>query len=162
MRRILVSRTLTLLLAVILVGCSSGQLADDAPSGDEAPSASEATAESTPTAVPTPDPTPTRQPTPRPTPKPEASVRKGEQIVIAWQPEYSDRYVDYQVIIEVINDGTGWAELSAFNSDYTIFNTDGGIVTTGGFIYAYPEYVGPGETAYLVSRAGIGFMHKGE
>jgi hypothetical protein len=78
-----------------------------------------------------------------------ADVRKGEGKVIAWGTEYSD-YVEYVVVQEVVNDGDGWAELSAFNSDYTLLDSDGGIITTGSFTYALPRYLGPGETGYLV------------
>jgi hypothetical protein len=105
-----------------------------------------------PTATPGPraTPRPTVRPTPRLTPEPAATLEKTQQVVHAWQAQYSD-YVSYQVVLEVRNTGTGWAELSAFNSDYTILGPDGGVVTTGSFTYEYPKFVGPGDVGYLVA-----------
>ncbi|MEK6191352.1 MAG: hypothetical protein AABM41_03385 [Chloroflexota bacterium] len=92
----------------------------------------------------------TPRPTPPPTPEPEGVVEKTQEVVLAWQREFSD-YVSYQVVLEVQNIGTGWAELSAFDSDYTILRPDGSVVTTGSFTYEYPTFVGPGEFGYLIA-----------
>lgn len=95
-------------------------------------------------------PRPTVRPTPQPTPAPAAVVGTTQQVVHAWQAQYSD-YVSYQVVLEVRNTGTGWAELSGFGSDYTVLGPDGGVVTTGSFNYEFPKFVGPGEFGYLVA-----------
>jgi hypothetical protein len=124
------------LLTMALSGCSSG--ASSAGEGSLASSGSDRVS---------PRVTPTQAPTP--TPEPEAVVNKTQQVVIAWQDEYSD-YVSYQVVLEVRNTGTGWAKLSGFNSDYTILGPDGGVVTTGRFNYEFPKFVGPGEFGYLI------------
>jgi hypothetical protein len=84
-----------------------------------------------------------------PAPPPEAELAQGDNVVLAWQSETRD-YVTYYVVVEIMNQGGGWGQLSPFGSDYTVLDSSGGIVTTGSFIYAYPEFVGPGETAYLV------------
>jgi hypothetical protein len=85
-----------------------------------------------------------------PTAEPEAVVGKTQEVVHAWQAQYSD-YVSYQVVLEVKNTGTGWAELSGFGSDYTILGPDGGVITTGSFNYEFPKFVGPGEFGYLIA-----------
>lgn len=95
-------------------------------------------------------PRPTVRPTPRPTPEPAAVVEKTQQVVHAWKADYAD-YVSYQVVLEVRNTGTGWAELSGLGSDYTILGPDGGVVTTGSFNYEFPKFVGPGEFGYLIA-----------
>ena len=128
---------------VVVAGCSAYEPIAD-PS-DSAP----AEASSAPEATPSPTARPTARPTPRATPVPVADLAKSQQVVYAWQNEFSN-YISYQVIIELVNQGDGWAQLSAFDSDYQILDADGGLVTTGGFTYAFPEYVGPGESAYLI------------
>jgi hypothetical protein len=50
---------------------------------------------------------------------------------------------------ELKNVGTGWAKLDPFDSDYTVLDKAGGVVTTGSFTYAYPAFVAPGGVAYL-------------
>jgi hypothetical protein len=69
--------------------------------------------------------------------------------LIAWKPQYSD-YVSYIVIQEVENRGSGWARVEAFQSDYAIYDGSGAVVTTGSFLYSYPDYLGPGQTGYLI------------
>lgn len=98
---------------------------------------------------PTPRTTPTPRPTPVPTPEAEGELVKTQEVVIAWQAEFSD-YVSYQVIVEVENVGTGWAQQNAFDADYTILGSDGGVVATGRFTYAFPEYIPPGGFGYMV------------
>ena len=94
------------------------------------------------------NPTPTLQPTSVPTPAPEGNVAKVREVVIAWKPEYSS-YVSFQIIVELKNTGTGWAQLHPGQSDYTILDGSGDVVGTGSFTYAFPEFVAPGATAYL-------------
>lgn len=137
-------RRASLLLAaiVLLAGCTGRQLAAD-PTESVAESAS-----TTARPEPTPAPTPTHEPTPRPTPEPEADLRRGAMTVVAWMPQFGDSPWG-QVFVEIVNDGDGWAELQPGDSDFTILDANGGLVTTGFFIYAYPEILGPGETGYL-------------
>ncbi len=134
-------RLLMLGVVFVMVGCSAQAGGTSSPV---------ATATASPTGRPTPRITPTPRPTPVPTPEPKGELTKTQAIVLAWKAQYSD-YVSYQVIVEVKNTGSGWAQQSAFNSDFTILGPDGGVVTTGSFLYAYPEFVGPGETGYLMT-----------
>lgn len=137
------TRAATLIAVLFAVaGCASGeQIADStSPAASASP-----TAEPTPT----PSPRPTAEPTPRPTPKPSADLARSQQVVYAWQNEFSD-YVSFQVIIEIVNEGDGWGEVSAFNSDYQVLDGGGGLVTTGSFTYAFPAFIGPGATGYLI------------
>ena len=97
----------------------------------------------------TPRVTPTPRPTPVPTPEAEGELVKTQEVVIAWQNEFSD-YVSYQVLVEVQNVGTGWAQQNAYDADYTILGPDGGVVATGRFTYAFPEYIPPGGFGYMV------------
>jgi hypothetical protein len=77
-------------------------------------------------------------------------LEKTQEVVLAWQREFAD-YVNYQVVLEARNTGTGWAELSAFDSDYTILSPDGSVVTTGGFTYEFPTFIPAGGLGYLVA-----------
>jgi hypothetical protein len=79
-----------------------------------------------------------------PTPPPRADLVQGDIVVLAWDGE------SYYVVIEITNQGGGWGQLSPSDSDYTVYDSFGGIVKTGSFVYAYPKFVGPGETAYFV------------
>lgn len=125
------------LMLVVLSACSAG-----------ASSAGEAVS-NTPTASARPTPRVTPTPVPTQTPTPEGVLEKTQEVVLAWKGQYSD-YVSYQVVLEVKNTGTGWVELNAFRSDYTILGPDGGVITTGGFLYEYPKFIGPGEFGYLI------------
>lgn len=133
---------LGVILVVVVIGYVAGQL-----DGSGAPVAG-ATGSEEPTATATAAATP--RPTPPPTPEPAGLLEKTQEVVIAWQREFSD-YVSYQVVLQVQNTGTGWAELSAFESDYTILGSDGSVVTTGLFTYEFPKFVGPGEFGYLIA-----------
>jgi hypothetical protein len=140
-------RLLTTALAVILIAaCSGPQLADDPLPESQQPSAS-----AEPTDEPGEEPTPTPEPTPRPTEAPAADLARVHQVVYAWTQEFSD-FISYQVIISIVNEGSGWAEVSAFDSDYQVLDANGGLVTTGFFTYAYPAFLGPGETGYLIGE----------
>jgi hypothetical protein len=137
-------RQLVILTSVLLAACSAqtGVKSSTTP-GD-------AVATPTPTERPTPRVTPTPRPTPSPTPEAKGELTKTQAVVIAWQNEFSD-YVSYQVLVEVKNTGTGWAHQQPFNSDYTILGPDGGVVGTGSFTYAYPEFIDAGEFGYLIA-----------
>jgi len=86
---------------------------------------------------------------PPPSPTPASSVSITAKKLIAWKAQYSS-YVNYYVIAEIKNEGTMWAQLSTFDSDYTIYDGAGKVTTTGTFTYAYPDYIGPGDTGYLI------------
>jgi hypothetical protein len=145
-RRPLLLRVGAAIAALLVVGAIAVALQGNDP-GVAKPGASDSQ-----TASPSPRATPraTVRPTPRPTPEPAAVVEKTQEVVHAWQGEFSD-YVSYQVVLEIKNTGTGWAELSGFGSDYTILGPDGGVITTGSFNYEFPKFVGPGEFGYLVA-----------
>jgi hypothetical protein len=103
----------------------------------------------------TPAPTASRIPvTPAPTklvtPEPKADLQKVKEVVLAWKTYKGSAYVDYQVIVELKNLGTGWAEVSGFDSDYTVLDAGGDVTTTGSFTYEFPKFIGPGETGYLI------------
>jgi hypothetical protein len=138
-------RTLLLLAvaAIFLSSCSSGSTSIGTPS-----SIQPATVTATATVVTAPTPGPVATPTPTPV---QAAVSKVSQTVHAWkEPAISE--IIYEVIIEVKNSGSGWAELSS-GSDYTIYDKDGGVTSTGSFRYYYPRYLGPGETGYLLYQS---------
>jgi hypothetical protein len=124
---------------------------DECFGADESPASSVATEAAAASRSPRPTPrvTPTPRPTPVPTPEAEGELIKTQEVVIAWQNEFSD-YVSYQVIVEVQNVGTGWAQQNGFDGDYTILGPDGGVVATGGFSYEFPEYIPPGGFGYLI------------
>lgn len=138
--------TLVILAVVVIGGCSAGakDVGTQAPTGKPPATAALASA-----ASPTPDATAAPTPTPKPTIG-EAKLSKTQQIVHAWAS--SGTYVRYEVIVEVKNSGSGWADMMAGSSDYTVYDKDGGVTATGNFLYAYPRYLGPGETGYLLEQ----------
>lgn len=73
-------------------------------------------------------------------------------MVHAWP---SGSKVRYQVIIEVKNNGSGWADLVPGSSDYTVHDMNGGVTATGSFLYAHPRYLGPGETGYRLDEGSV-------
>lgn len=121
---------------VLLSGCASSS---PLPTGS-----TEASQKATPTS----QPTPTAVPTPRPTPKPEGQLETVGELVLAWGS--ASHFVSYIVIVEMHNSGTGWAQLLPSQSDYTVLNGSGGVTVTGSFFHAYPEFIAPGETGYLL------------
>jgi hypothetical protein len=140
--------TLAILAVVALAGCTTGT--KDV--GTQAPG-NTGVATASPSAAASPSPIVTRAPTPTLAPTPgQADVSIVKQIVHAWPS--SGSYVSYQVIIEVKNNGSGWADMIRGSSDYTVYDKDGGVTATGSSPYAYPRYLGPGETGYLLA-AGI-------
>lgn len=132
-------------MVLIVSGCAAP------PPGRLAESTKAETADSTEreTAEPTPTPRPTRRATPRPTPMPEGELAITHEVVYAW-PSGGD-YTYWQVILAVENVGTGWAEMSGFDSDYQILDASGGLVATGSFNYEFPKFIGPGERGFLIA-----------
>src|SRR5688572_12595122 len=77
----------------------------------------------------------TARPTAASTPEPSASVAKVRELI---RPCESFGTVMGMVIVEVINEGTGWADLQG--GDYTVYDDDENVVGTGSFYYAFPRY----------------------
>lgn len=136
-------------ISVVVMGCS-GALTSTSSIGSAAPSTTSAGAGSirpSPTTNVVSDPPtepPTAAPTEPPTPEPSASVAKVRETV---RPCESGAYVRAMVIVELVNEGDGWAELSG--GDYTVFDGDENVIGTGRFTYSYPKYLAPGATGYL-------------
>jgi hypothetical protein len=80
------------------------------------------------------------------TPEPEGFVEFGDTHLIKWR---SSLGVQWQVIQEMTNSGDGWANVNV-PGEYTIYDKDGNVVTTGVTSIGFPQFVGPGEKAYLV------------
>ena len=81
-------------------------------------------------------------------PEPEANVVKVSEMVRACTIYDS---VQATVIVELHNDGSGWAKLGG--GDYTIYDEDENVLGTGGFTYSYPQFLAPGATGYLAEMA---------
>ena len=56
------------------------------------------------------------------------------------------------VIQQLKNISDHWIQVSARESDYTIKSTNGNVVAAGTFRYAYPTYLAPGDTGYLIDQ----------
>jgi hypothetical protein len=97
---------------------------------------------------PWPTATQTAEPTPSPTPEPAGRLEKVRELVIAWQA--TTIFIGFQVVVEVKNTGTDWVRLEPLQSSYEVLDANGGVTTSGTFPYAFPEYVAPGATGYLV------------
>jgi hypothetical protein len=87
------------------------------------------------------EPTPNGETPAPPTAAPEATVNVVREVIIPWQS--SGVYVEWDDIVEIKNNGTGWAEIGASSSDYTIFAKNGDVLDTGSFTYALPRYLAP-------------------
>lgn len=134
-----------LLVSMVAMACSPGTASLPSTAGEAVP---------TPNAVvddtPRPSSTPTTAlataaPTVAPTPEPSASVSKVREFIKACS---TSGFVQATIIVELINEGTGWAELSG--GDYTVYDEAEDVVGTGSFTYSYPKYLAPGATGYLL------------
>lgn len=114
-----------------------------APTSAAAPT-SNVTTETNPAATPLATQEPTEAPTIPPTPEPSASVSKVRETI---RPCASYGTVQAMIMIELVNEGTGWAELRG--GDYTVYDSDENVVGTGNFSYSYPRYLAPGAKGYL-------------
>ena len=65
--------------------------------------------------------------------------------------ESDSELLGYQIAAVVRNDGDAWARLEPFETDWAVLNAQGGVTSTGSMSSAYPQYVGPGGTAYLLA-----------
>jgi hypothetical protein len=124
-----------LALTLVLASCASPSPQPSGTLGSAAPST-------------TPIPTPTAVPTLSPTPEPAGQLETVRQLILAWKS--STIFVSFQVVVEVRNTGTAWVRQTPLQSAYTVRKADGGVTVSGTFPYAYPEYIGPGETGYLI------------
>jgi hypothetical protein len=92
-------------------------------------------------------PTPSRTKAPTPIPQASPSADKVAEFLIPYGDD--SYYAHADVIAEIKNIGATWIKVEAFESDYTIYDQAGDVVTTGNFSYAFPRYLAPGETGYL-------------
>lgn len=174
-------RVLVLAMGIVLAGCTSVA----APSVDQSvphpptpspiiiyvtplptpvPSVAP-TVEATPTAAPTEQPTnagQTLEPTPTALPTetvPATTFATGATVVITQQymKPYSDGYggLNYEVIVEVHNEGGTSAGISSGSNDYTIFYKDGSVLATGSFTYSFPQIVPPDGYGYFVDSGSF-------
>ncbi|MBA2557664.1 MAG: hypothetical protein H0V12_10045 [Chloroflexi bacterium] len=180
-------RVLIGLLMLVLAGCggapapslivrssatleATGDAPTDTPTATPTPSPEPTdTLPPEPTDSPTPAPTATPEPTPTPTPRPTATPQpEGEASTVGAYlvPFETFDIVQAQVIVEVQNTGDGWVEILPFESTFTIYDEGGGVVESGGFIYAYPNLLGPGESGYVAesvySDSGVGDLARVE
>lgn len=152
------------LALVLVVGCTSVTPAGTLPPATPDPGESAVPGTAQPTATePTFSPSataptvatehPTATPTKAPTiaPRPSANARKGDPIMIV--SSSSGGYVTAQVILPVFNTGNTWIKLSEYESAYTIYDAEGGIVDSGNFDSAAPKRIAPTGMSYLVGES---------
>lgn len=109
-----------------------------------------ASAEATPAVLTSAAPTASPSPRPSPSPQPEADVVIVDQYLLV--PETNDfGLLGYQIVARIENRGAAWAKLNPFETDFVVLNAGGGVTSTGTMSTAYPQYLGPGETGYLVT-----------
>jgi hypothetical protein len=119
----------------------------------------------TPTAEPTSEPTnagQTLEPTPTAVPTETTSTTTppvAASVVITQQymKPYSDGYggLNYEVIVEVHNEGGTAADISGGSNDYTIYYKDGSVLTTGTFTYPFPQTIPSNEYGYFVDSGSF-------
>jgi hypothetical protein len=80
----------------------------------------------------------------------------GRPVIRTWTGPYGVARV--QVILPVRNTGPGWLLLPRSRSSYRILDSRGRDVAGGVFTAAMPEFIGPGETAYLVDTLSATFV----
>jgi hypothetical protein len=99
--------------------------------------------------------------TPVPSEPPPASVEPAEirlAVIETAAPTWVDRAGQEraQIIVVVRNDGTTPVQLDRSATTYRA-TAAGGLVTTGRFTQAWPELIGPGDTAFFVDTIGVVF-----
>ena len=88
------------------------------------------------------------------TPNPSASqppLLIDENKLITWEV-VPDEITGVMVIQPLENIGTSWIQVAPRDSTYEIKAPNGNVVATGNFRRAYPTYLAPGETGYLVDE----------
>jgi hypothetical protein len=78
-----------------------------------------------------------------------AEVVSNKVGLVAWKPESSE-FVHFLIVQELTNVSERWMEIDAFDSTYELFRPDGSVLTTSNFLYAYPRYLAPGQTGYVI------------
>jgi hypothetical protein len=148
------SSLISLTLGLLLTGCAgtAAQVSNASPTVDpgSTPSTSLAGQTFEPTA--TPDPTVlVTQP-----PALVATVEVTHTFMKPWKDSIGS--IEYEIVVEVQNTGTAPAEISSGSNDYTIYDTSGGVLDTGSFLYAMPQVLLPGDFGYYVDS---GFFDDG-
>jgi hypothetical protein len=139
-------RVLYAALAFLLSACASGEAGSSESAAAEASSlpTPDATVEATAT------PTPSTEPTPSPTAEAEPDVVLTASALLV-PPDDGFDLLGFQIAGTIENRGTGWAKLLPFDSDWTVLDEGGGVTATGQMGQAYPQYLAPGATGYLVT-----------
>jgi hypothetical protein len=139
------------LAVVVLLATACGSQTIGAPSGAPAPTpTANAVVDATATPTATATTVAAEAPTATPTAEPSASVNKVRETIKACT---SSGFVQAMVIIELKNEGTGWAELQG--GDYTVYDGSENVLGTDSFTYSYPQFLAPGATGYLADGAYI-------
>ena len=133
------------LVAMVIAACNPATPAGASAQGSSQPTSNLITPP--PDAAATPEPTRTKAPTAIPQATPSAD-KVAEYLIPYGDDTY---YAHADVIAEIKNIGGTWIAVEAFESDYTIYDEAGDVVTTGNFSYAFPRYLAPGETGYLAT-----------
>lgn len=138
--------TAALIALSLMTACGNGE-----PSEMGSQQASGAVAATPTTTV---EPSPTQSATPERTPSPTAAAVADVTIVSTSLIVPSDNdfgLLGYQIAAVVENQGDSWAKLVPFESDWTVLSPTGSVTATGQMSAAYPQYVEPGGTAYLLT-----------
>ncbi len=69
--------------------------------------------------------------------------------LITWEV-VPDEITGVMVIQQLQNIGTSWIQVAPRDSQYEIKAPNGNVVATGNFRRAFPTYIAPGETGYLI------------
>ena len=69
--------------------------------------------------------------------------------LITWEV-VPDEVTGVMVMQKLVNIGTGWIQIAPRDSQYEIKAPNGNVIATGFFRRAYPTYLAPGATGYLV------------
>ena len=56
----------------------------------------------------------------------------------------------YELVVEVQNQGAGYARIDEPTNGFTVFDTSGQVLAGRAFIYVFPLVIGPGEYGYFV------------
>jgi hypothetical protein len=103
-----------------------------------------------------PSSTPSSTPTPTPeTPTGIIEAVPGNPVVLTWTGQFGE--LRLQVILPVRNVGADWLRLPRSKSTYRILDRARRDLGGGVFTAALPEFVGPGETAYLTDTLSASF-----
>lgn len=150
---------LALALSSLTIACSGGSTPTAIPSAGQTESAPAATltdmASPTRPATATPGTAPTESPTQAPTEaaSPGPSLDKADAVVLAYEQSGG---VEYEIVQQVNNDGSGWVKPAMGASTFTIFDQTGtalDFVVLGprvGIEIALPSHIPAGGTSYLL------------